>query len=453
MSADLAPAIAARARQDMVAADAALTQAAAQAPDDPRAAFLLAQLRYERGLPAADLFARAQALDPANRDAVRNRALALVAEGDAAAAQAELRGGLARWPDWLDGLRVLASLRWTSGDAAGFDTAWADAARARPDAAGVWLGWFAAVAQVRDWDRARAVVDAAQARLGVTPALLSARVLIAGETGDLDACGRLLDALAGREDDFLRIARIRLLLRRGDPRGALGVALLMLGGAGAGQVWPYVGTCWRLLDDPRADWLEPAGCVAAHDVALSPSELAGLAATLRGLHTARAAYAEQTVRSGTQTDRSVLLRHEPILARTRAALMEAVAAHVAALPPPDAAHPLLGRAREDLRIAGSWSVRLTAGGHNVTHSHPLGWLSSAFYVACDNPAAFGPAPAGAFHHGAPPAELGLDLPPRGLIAPRPGQLVLFPSYAWHGTVPIAGGERLNIAFDIVPAKG
>ncbi|MGQ4828203.1 hypothetical protein, partial [Enterococcus faecalis] len=85
-----------------------------------------------------------------------------------------------------------ASLRWTSGDVAGFDTAWADAARARPDSAGVWLGWFAAVAQVRDWDRARAVVDAAQARLGATPALLSARVLIAGETGDLDACGRLL---------------------------------------------------------------------------------------------------------------------------------------------------------------------------------------------------------------------------------------------------------------------
>ena len=35
---------------------------------------------------------------------------------------------------------------------------------------------------------------------------------------------RLLDALAGREDDFLRLARIRLLLRRGDPRGALAVA-------------------------------------------------------------------------------------------------------------------------------------------------------------------------------------------------------------------------------------
>jgi hypothetical protein len=28
--------------------------------------------------------------------------------------------------------------------------------------------------------------------------------------------------------------------------------------------------------------------------------------------------------------------------------------------------------------------------------------------------------------------------------------VLFPSYLWHGTVPIAAGERLNIAFDVTP---
>ena len=58
-------------------------------------------------------------------------------------------------------------------------------------------------------------------------------------------------------------------------------------------------------------------------------------------------------------------------------------------------------------------------------------------------------PAESFHWGAPPAELGLDLPPRGVIAPKVGSLVLFPAYVWHGTVPIAAGERLNIAFDVV----
>ena len=65
----------------------------------------------------------------------------------------------------------------------------------------------------------------------------------------------------------------------------------------------------------------------------------------------------------------------------------------------------------------------------------------------------GAAPAGHFHYGAPPPELGLDLAPYATIAPRVGQLVMFPSTLWHGTVPTQGGERLNIAFDVVPASG
>ena len=65
----------------------------------------------------------------------------------------------------------------------------------------------------------------------------------------------------------------------------------------------------------------------------------------------------------------------------------------------------------------------------------------------------GDAPAGHFHYGAPPPELGLDLPPYDTIAPQAGMLALFPSILWHGTVPTRGGTRLNIAFDIVPAAG
>jgi hypothetical protein len=34
------------------------------------------------------------------------------------------------------------------------------------------------------------------------------------------------------------------------------------------------------------------------------------------------------------------------------------------------------------------------------------------------------------------------------IEPKPGRLVLFPSYFWHGTRPFAAGERLSVAFDV-----
>ena len=154
------------------------------------------------------------------------------------------------------------------------------------------------------------------------------------------------------------------------------------------------------------------------------------------------------MRGGTQTDRSLLLRHEPELRAVRSKLMTGVQRFIASLPPADPAHPLLGRPRGDLRIAGSWSVRLGPGGFNVAHTHPLGWISSAFYVALPDGGV-----GGALRLGAPPPELGLDLSPYAEIEPEPGRLLLFPSTMWHETTPIEGGERLNIAFDIVPANG
>ncbi|MGJ3629373.1 putative 2OG-Fe(II) oxygenase [Sphingomonas sp. MMS24-JH45] len=53
--------------------------------------------------------------------------------------------------------------------------------------------------------------------------------------------------------------------------------------------------------------------------------------------------------------------------------------------------------------------------------------------------------------GTPPPELGLDLAPYHSVSPRVGRLVLFPSTMWHATTPFAAGERLNIAFDVLPA--
>ena len=440
-----------RAMDDMAGADAALALAVARTPDDAQLAMMQAQLRFERGLPAAALFARAGMLDPANRDARRNQALAQAAEGDPAGAQDLLAAAVAQWPDWLDGLRVLASLRWLAGETKDFDRDWASAARAHPLQQGFWLGWFGALAQLRDWPRAMAVLDEAQRHLGETAALLSARVFVAGESGALDRCAALLERVADKADPFLQLAAVRLALRRGDAARARDVALAMLHGTASRQAWSYLSTAWRMLNDPLADWLEgdPA-FVRAHAVALSSDDLTELAQALRALHIGQQPYAEQSVRAGTQTDRSVLLRHESIFAKARAALMAAVEHHVAGLPPPDARHPLLSVPRTGLQVSGSWSVRLGPGGYNVTHSHPQGWLSSAFYVALPDAATMGAAPAGHFHWGAPPQELGIDVPPRGMIAPQVGQLVLFPSYVWHGTIPIAAGERLNIAFDVVP---
>jgi hypothetical protein len=77
-------------------------------------------------------------------------------------------------------------------------------------------------------------------------------------------------------------------------------------------------------------------------------------------------------------------------------------------------------------------------------------LSSALYVSLPEAVRRGEGQ-GELAFGVPDAALGLDLPPRRVIKPREGQLVVFPSYLWHGTTPFEDETpRLTVAFDALP---
>jgi hypothetical protein len=52
--------------------------------------------------------------------------------------------------------------------------------------------------------------------------------------------------------------------------------------------------------------------------------------------------------------------------------------------------------------------------------------------------------------GEPHPELGVALPPLAVIAPKAGSVALFPAFLWHATRPFPAGERLSVAFDVVP---
>lgn len=444
-------AVALRRQQRMGEAAQLLAEAAAAAPTDARIAFLNAQIAYERGLPASALFAKAQALWPDNPDVLRNRALAHASEGDRSGAERLLTDALRAEPGRVELHRVLSSLRWTWGDGAGFDASYRTATTAQAGDAALWIAWFAALAQARQWARAATVLDLAERSLGDTRHLRIARAIVASELQDDAAAAAAFAALAGEQDDALDLARLRFHLRSGAPERAEAIALTMLSRPVAPQVWPYLSLIWRLTGDPRAAWLDGDPVYHAEiDPGFSATELDELAALLRKLHHAQQPYPEQSVRGGTQTDRSVLLRHEPALEHARARLMRAVERYVASLPAPDPRHPLLGRPRGNPLVAGSWSVLLRGGGHNVAHTHPMGWLSSAFYVELPPASLAGEPPAGYLRLGVPPPELGLALEPLAVIAPKRGSLVLFASTMWHDTVPFADGERLNIAFDVMP---
>ncbi len=80
--------------------------------------------------------------------------------------------------------------------------------------------------------------------------------------------------------------------------------------------------------------------------------------------------------------------------------------------------------------------------------HPLGWISSALYLALPDRSAGETEDAGWFTLGEPDGKLGLELAPWRKVEPKPARLVLFPSWMWHGTVPFKEGERLTVAFDV-----
>ena len=116
----------------------------------------------------------------------------------------------------------------------------------------------------------------------------------------------------------------------------------------------------------------------------------------------------------------------------------------------DREHPFLARNTGPAAVVGCWSVRLRRHGFHVNHTHPLGWISSAFYIAVPDEADDEEKKSGWLKLGEPLHRMPFG-EARRFIKPRPGLLVLFPSYLWHGTMPIHGDQtRLTIAFDAIP---
>jgi tetratricopeptide (TPR) repeat protein len=428
---------------------AAADRALRLVPGDGRAALLRTQLHLETGRPAAKDFAQLAGTTPGPLFIALAGALA--AEDRADEAETVLRRALAARPGWREVHARLAALRQVAGrpDAdAGYRAACGQAG----DGLALRLDWFHLLCKARRWTDAGAVLADAERDFGPAPVLLLSRLFLLSESGEAADDPTLFDPVADHPNAGLALARIRHALRGKRPEEAARLAAPRLEGVGAAAFWPYAALAWRLLGDPRADWLDrPDRLIGTYDLGLSTTELADLAALLRTLHGAGAPTIGQSVRGGTQTDRPLLFRHEPAMMRARAAITEAVEAHVATLPPFEAGHPLLGTPRGPVRFAGSWSVRLGRQGFHASHTHPAGWLSSAAYVVLPEP--LGPPPAGALLLGAPPPELELDLAPYRTIPPVAGRLVLFPSTLWHATAPFADGERLTIAFDVGVPQG
>lgn len=441
-----------RAADDPDGAARAADRALALRADAPRALHARALIAADRGEPdVVARYARAVAAAPADREAALGLAVARHEAGDSDAAEAALAALVARHPEWRDGHVALARLRAQLGRDDALVASLDAALAARPRDVVLWLTKLDLLGRAGRHAEARATALTARVAAGDEPRFDLARAIAESELGDPAAGARfaaLETRLPGARD--LAAFHTRHLLRTSDAQAAEArIAPLATAATGDALAWAYRETAWRLLGDPRHDWLiDVRAMTGTLELGLDAAELAATATRLRALHTAREAPLDQTLRGGTQTSGTLFLRADPAIRRLRDACFEAVGRFVAALPPRREGHPLLGRLPATPAFAGSWSVRLRGSGAHINHVHPEGWLSSALYVALPDGLG-GPDHAGWLTLGEPPAELGLGLPPLRLIEPQVGRLALFPAFLWHGTRAFAAGERLTVAFDVV----
>jgi tetratricopeptide (TPR) repeat protein len=437
-----------RSLEDLAPAVTAFETAARLDPASARIAHGHARVLMEAGLPSLSLFDRAVRLAPNDGDLLISRSAALLAEGQANKAIQEFDFILSRNPEWIAGHAALAQLRWMAGGthdfAAALDRALAEIPRSVP----LWLEKIRLLIRAELYPDALAAVQAARDAIGPDRALTISEATCASELGDNPLADRLFDSLAPFEDVTVSVRYLRHLLRTGRVEQAARLAETLVDRDDADHVWPYLSVAWRMLGDPRWDWLEgDPSLVGIYDLTEAIGSLEPLAERLRSLHVARHQPIDQSVRGGTQTDGPLFARIEPEIRSLRKVIVAAVEGHLSTLKP-DPAHPFLRHRPSSIRFAGSWSVRLTGGGRHSNHVHPQGFVSSAFYVAVPPGMESGPTNAGSLALGLPPAELGLDLEPLRIIKPMSGQLVLFPSTMWHGTIPFESGERLTVAFDV-----
>jgi tetratricopeptide (TPR) repeat protein len=216
-------------------------------------------------------------------------------------------------------------------------------------------------------------------------------------------------------------------------------------------------TALRLLNDPRYKAVcDYDKMVQSTSLETPPgwsdltSFLAELTSRLNALHNPhghRLLY--QSLRQGTETTQDLSRSQDPVIQALFAAFAAPIARYRDQIG--QGKDALRRRNRGASRYNGSWSVRLHRAGYHTSHVHPRGWISSACYIQLPDSMTAGHTAEGILSFGAPGLITAPSLDAELSVRPEVGQLLLFPSYFWHGTLPFHSEQpRLTVAFDVVP---
>lgn len=417
---------------------------------------LLAQLsRSEESLAELDVAADAGIRGP---EIDFNRASTLMALYRFDDAEQILVNTIKATPHAANAHTLLARIRFMRG-AADFADDYAAAVGERPGDVGLSLGYSRVLRGAGLLDEAQATLEAAREANNEDSRLLAELAGVHQDAGRFDnalQCARsaakanpdqlglddlLIDALIclGQADEARQLVDAA---RKRNPLNQWYVAM--------------EATVARLEGDPRYEELyDYERFVKTYTLSPPPAWSSieefhkDLIPALKERHRFQAEPLDQSLRHGTQTPRGLLGDPDPIIQAYLKALEEPIAQYRKVIGF-DADHPFMSRNKGDTAFIGCWSVRLMRGGYHVNHVHSEGWISSAYYVEVPTEVSDENMKSGWLKLGEPRFPVP-GATPEKFVQPFVGRLVLFPSYMWHGTIPISSDEpRMTIAFDVVP---
>lgn len=337
---------------------------------------------------------------------------------------------------------------------------------ASPNAGFVYLEGADLYADMGDMDAGLSLLDKCETQFGKQPAIdhARARIFIEQDKGT-EAFQLAAKALSAQKDDlgFLSTyARAALMTRQfqealnaakhaqarqRDNQFWIALEASALRGLAEGGENDYSAQYRSLYD--YENWVQAYDLEAPAEYKDMSDFLGQLKDALTMRHNSENHPIGQSLRYGTQTPADLRFADSRVIQDFFQALAAPVNAYMATIGD-SADHPFTRRNSGQYRLSGAWSVKLQAGGFHVNHVHPEGWISSAFYVDVPGDTDTDPDKKGWIKFGEPPfAVPGQSY--EHMVAPKPGRLVLFPSYMWHGTLPIDDGvERMTLPFDVVP---
>jgi tetratricopeptide (TPR) repeat protein len=446
--------------EQLAEAEAALVRARALAPDHPLVLINLASIlrRQHRYADAEPLVRRAVAVAPQSKDAWLLLGNLM---GDLSRHEESIQAfqtAIQHDPLDRDAHRNLARRLWTLGRLDNvFDAIYA-VMRAQPKSARALDIAAELQAEFGFVDAAMQNCALALSLAPTDPSVLRRQSSLLLRADRPSEAIPLLRQLLGAHPDNLSLHNdlALALLRSGDRPGARDAARRTL------TAFPYdqyslalLGTLGRL--DGDSDDGDINDCVAVFDLPAPQGWgdldrfVAETLTLLDRLHDTVNEPIHLTLRKGTQTSANLFAQRDdaPIVA-LREQILATVRAYVDAMPD-SPEHSYFGRRGKGLAFAGSWSSRLRDGGFHTHHIHPEGWISGVYYLQVP-PAADTGDQSGWLTFGVPNLGPEVSLPALRAVQPKPGRLVLFPSYFWHGTVPFQDEiPRITIAFDLVPA--